>query len=497
MPTLSERIKTKQAEVQKLRDDLAEATKALDEGDEDAQEAALGVVEQLTADLEAATKSLDALVRAEKALAARAAEADTEEEMEGGDGNNGPPVKKNYAAAPVHSTKANKTPLWLRQAVCEFCAFVERKTVKQVMEERYPEAKNKDLHAVYMIQKTAVPLATTFTTGWAAELVQDDIRGFLNILQAVSAAAALALRGMNMNFDGFNSVTVPSRKPRNNTTNNMSGAFVGEGGAIPLGRLELGAQSMGRYKMGVISTFSRELAERSTPSIEAVIRQAVLDDMAWRLDTVVFGSGAAVPGIQPAGLLNGVVAIPGAAGGGPDALTADVKALVTALAASGGATGIVIFMNDLDAVGINFMTNALGEFMFNTASGQLLTFSLVVSENISQGSLIGVIAPNIATAFDATDFNVSDVATVVEANADAVAPTHATGAAGAIGTADQVPQNGGIPVAGGTGAAAAGATARSLWQTYSIGIRAVQPVSWGMMRAGSAAYVDNITWGAA
>lgn len=496
MPTLNERIQTQQALVTKLKDDLVLATKALDEADEAGQDAALATIETLTGQLEAATKSLDALIRAEKALSERAQEAGHEDgNLDGGEGNNSPPVRKAALPGIIQNTKSNQTPIWLRMAVCEYLAFVERKSVREVMAERYPEARNKDLHAVYQVRKSAVPLATTFTTGWAAELVQDDVRGFLNLLAVVSAAAALALRGFNQNFDGFNTVTVPHRKPRA-ANNNMAGAFVGEGGAIPLGRLDLGAQSMSRYKMGVISTFSRELAERSTPSIEAIIRQAVLDDMALRLDQVVFSNMAAVPGIQPAGLLFGTTPITGATGGGPDALTADIKALVTELAGSGGTAGIIIYINDLDAVGINFMTNALGEFMFNTASGQLLTFSVVISESIPQGTIIGVVASNIATAFDPTDFNVSDVATVVEANADVTAPTHATGAAGAIGTADQVPQMGGIPVAGGTGAAMAGATARSLWQTYSIGIRAVQPVSWGMMRAGSAASVTGITWGA-
>lgn len=489
--TLSERIKKAKADHVALVNSLDEATKALetDTDDDDENEAALALVEDLTGKVDKSQRNVDALIKAEKALMDRTRDPDP-------DPDEADPQPRAPPKSHVYVADKNATPIWLKMAVANFLAHVNKANVNDVIEQQY--AKDKALKAVYetYVQKTAVPLATTYTAGWAAELVRNDIRGFLQLLSQTSMAAALASRGaMQLNFDGFNSVTIPGRKPRA-ANNNMSGAFVGEGGAIPLGRLDLNAQSLSRYKMAVISTFSRELADRSTPSIEAVIKDAILEDMAIRLDQVVFGNGAAVAGVQPAGLLAGTTPLTGTAGGGSDALIADIKALVGALSAAGNASGILLFINDQDALSINFMQNAMGEFMYSTDSGKLMSFGVVVSENQPKGTVTGVCAPSVATAFDAAQFDTNDVATVVEANADITAPTHATAAGAAtIGTAQQVPQKGGIPAdVPGTGAAYAGGQARSLWQTYSVGVRSILPTSWGMIRAGAAASVTGITW---
>jgi hypothetical protein len=225
----------------------------------------------------------------------------------------------------------------------------------------------------------------------------------------------------------------------------------------------------------VISTFTRELAERSTPSIEGVIRQAILDDTSMELDAAVFGSGAAVAGVRPAGLLVSAGAVGPTSGGGPDAVIGDIQLMLGAMVTAGVGSRPVLFLNSQDAMSVGMQTTPLGELMFATdlAGGRLLGVEVVRSLNIAQGTAIMVDASNIATAFSSASFDVSDVATVVEADADGTtAPTMAgtagaTPPPGAIGTAGEVPRNSGIPVSGGAGAAAANATARSLWQTLT------------------------------
>jgi hypothetical protein len=156
----------------------------------------------------------------------------------------------------------------------------------------------------------------------------------------------------------------------------------------------------------------------------------------------------------------------------------------------------VLLVNSQDALSVGLMQTALGEFLFRDEmnGGRMLGIEVIKSLNVTKGQAIVVDAAALATAFDGTEFDVSDVATVVEADADGTAPTHATGAAGAVGTAGQVPRDGGIPVSGGSGAAAAGATARSLWQTWSVGVRAIQPVSWGFMQPGATVHLSALTW---
>jgi HK97 family phage major capsid protein len=479
MATISEKITAAKAELVTLKDTLLENTKML-EADPDSDEA-LALVDELTQRVEKATKTLESLTRAESALAERAASAAP------------------AAPAVIHSTGPSKDAeeLWAKQATCAFIAHVQRKSVEQVMAERYPT--NKALNAV--VTKSIVGGATTFTPGWAQELVMSDTRGFINLLSNTSVAAAIANRSMMLSFDGYDTIKIPRRNAKTGG-NNFRGAFVGEGGAIPLGRVSIGSETLARYKIGVIGKFTRELAERSTPSIEAVIRQAMLDDTSELLDGAFLDANAAVAGIRPAGLLNGVTVGAGTAGGGIDAVIADMKAMMNSIVAANLGTRLVLLVNTQDAFSVSLMQTLVGDFMFKDeiAAARLLGVEVVRSLNVPKGTAILLDAATVATAFDAASFDVSDVATIVEVNADGTAPTMAATAAnsaiGAVKTAEQVPQNSGIWVGGSTGAAAGAAypPVSSLFQTYSVAVRMVLPATWGKIQAGGVAAVDTLTW---
>lgn len=467
---LSEQIEAARKELLALKDSLIESTKALEAAPDD--DILLAQVTELTAQVEKKSATVDALAKAESALIERA------------------------KAAPAILTAQGKPDdgkdLWVKKAVVSFMAHCRHTDQETIREELYPS--NKALAAI--MQKSAVGPANTYTAGWASELVQTDTQGFVNLLVPNSVAAAIASRTFMVMFDGFDSVTVPRRNARTAATS-VGGAFVGEGGAIPLGRIGLGATKLSRYKHAVITPFSRELAERSTPAIEGILRQAIIDDMSISLDGVFLGSGAEVSGIQPAGIANGVVPITGTAGGGADAVIADLKAALSAMQNALLGVRPVLFINTIDALSAGLMQTALGDFLFRDElnQGRLLGVDVIRSQNVPQGTLYLVDAASIATAFDAPMFDVSDVATIVEANADATAPTMANGgASGAVGTAGQVPVGGGIAVAGTTGTASTGYTARSLWQTYSVGIRAIAPVSWGTIQPGAVVIVSGLTW---
>jgi HK97 family phage major capsid protein len=233
--TLADRIKTAQDELIVLKDSLVEVTKELEDTPDDED---LGVkLEDLTGQVEKKTQGLDRLERAEKALAEKVAQKTAEQ-------TGGPAL--------IHSTKKkDNTPLWLKQAVVEFVAHNTRQPKDQVIEDRYPE--DRALKAVTgSVEKTAVPIATTFTSGWASQLVQEDVRGFLDVLTPLSAAAALATRSLVLNFDGYDTVKVPMRAARS-TGRELGGSWIGEGGAIPLGKLTVSSMTLSRYKMGEIT----------------------------------------------------------------------------------------------------------------------------------------------------------------------------------------------------------------------------------------------------
>lgn len=386
--------------------------------------------------------------------------------------------------------------IWLKNATASFLAHAEKKSVEQVIEERYP--KDDALLAIRTMQKAAIPLATTFDAGWAAELTRDDIQGFLKVLAPNSVTAAIASRTLMLSFDGYDSVTIPRRNKRG-AMNDLGGAFVGEGGAIPLGMLSIGAAKLSRYKQGVISDFSRELGARSTPSIQAIIREAILEDMAIKLDGVFLGSLAEVTGVQPAGILHGVTVGTADTAGGVASVVADLKALMAGLKGSGLGRRPVLLVNDEDVLSVGFMQSALGEFVFESdvASGTLRRIPFIESANVPKGTIIAVDAASLATAFDSPEFDVNDTATIVQADAGHAAPTMADDGSGAIGTVDQVPRNAGIDVAvDGTAAPAAsvGYEARSLWQTYSVGVRSILPSTWGVVQPGGVVALNALKW---
>lgn len=107
-------------------------------------------------------------------------------------------------------------------------AHLTQRPEQEVLQERYGDDEN--VRAAFgVMTKTAVPAATTTATGWASELVQTDVRGFLDMIRNVSVGAALYQRTLQLTFDGYGSITIPR-------INQIAGAgqtepaWVGEGG---------------------------------------------------------------------------------------------------------------------------------------------------------------------------------------------------------------------------------------------------------------------------
>lgn len=476
--SLQDRIESAKTELLASKDALVEATKSLEAAPN--EEALLVECDELSQRVEKQTETLTALERAEKALADRAK-----------------PIEN---ASMINSQQFKSQgkedgDLMFKYAAAKFKAFAQKRELQEVIATDY--AGRKDVEAVAgLMTKTAVAPADTTTSGWALELVQTDVQGFINTLRTTSVAAALASKSRMLNFGGFDSITVPRRNPLGATLTEP--AWVGEGGVIPLTQFSFGSTKINRYKLAAITTMTREIADRSTPAIEGLLRDALSESYSEVLDAAFLSNAAAVAGVRPAGLLNGLTTAGATAGGGEAAVIADLKKMLAAFEAARTGSRPVLLMNTTDRLSLSMLTSPMSEFLFRDelASGRLLGIEVVSSANVPQGTIVMVDADSLVTAFDAPMFDVSDVATVTEANADGTAPTQAGAAigGGALGTAGQVIQDGGIPVSGGTGASTTGYTARSLWQTYSLGIRMVAPTSWSMVRPSSVGFISSITW---
>jgi len=478
---LNDRIVAAEAELVSMKDNLVEATKNLEAAPD--EESLLVEVEELSASVEKATASVTALKRAEAALAQRAAVAEVAAP----------------AAIQAKHMKSNVDDLMWKHATAQFIAFSEKKQVGQVLEERYKDVSG--VAETYShIQKTAVMPADTTTSGWAAELVQTDVRGFLDTLKTTSVAAAIAAKAQTMNFGGYNSITVPRRNPLSAAPTEP--AWVGEGGVIPLTQFSFGSATINRYKLAAITTMTREIMDRSTPQIEGLLKNALSEAYSTVLDNAFLSNAAAVGGIRPAGVRNGLSGAAtgtGDATGGSASLILDLKAMLGYMQANRTGAKPVLIMNNATRLSISMLQSSLSEFLYRDeiAQSRLLGMEVVSSNNVPTGTVLLVDADALVCAFDAPTFDVSDVATVTEANADGTAPTQAnTGAADAKGTAGQVPADLGqhVTAEGLTHVAGAGYTARSLWQTYSAGIRMVAPTSWAMLRPNSVVERTNVTW---
>lgn len=439
MTTLSERIVNAQNELNTKRDRLSELTGAED-FDTDA-------VEELTDQIDVAERSLAALKAAEKKI---------------GVSTTGAPASPAINRRPLGFPQKDVQPLDLLVraiTVQGIHAFGHRdKTIDQILDERYPGHE-----ATSIIAKADQTIGTTGTSGWASELLQTVNQGFLQALTGMSVYPALRQRGVGLTFDNNGSIKLPRR-----TAGGAGGGFVAEGSPIRVGRITTAAAELIPKKMGVIVPFSRELARRSTPAIEAIVRQGILEDTASVLDAALLDA-TAVSTARPAGLLNGVSAAATGYGGGDHvAVKEDFKALLAPFISANAADNITVIMNPAQALSIAMMDgpdNNAGWF-----SGISARVNIVESTYATAGRLIAIRNSDFYTATgDAPEFDVNETATVHMEDTTPLEIVSGTGPT----TADPV---------------------RSFYQTATIGVRMLMDVSWVMGRPSMVQWIDTTSY---
>lgn len=386
---------------------------------------------------------LNALQRAEKALASRAAD-------------------EKKLAAPVVSAKGRQKDvsgfdLLVRAMTVHGAAHFGRKPVEQVLDERY-----KGHEATEIVVKADQTIGTTSVSGWAAEIVHTVYGEFMEALLPTSFFAQLRSRGIALTFDGYGKVTYTGR-----TAGGAAGGFVAEGAPIRVGRATVTSLDVTPRKMGVIVPFSRELAKRSTPDIEAEVRRWILEDTSVTLDTLVIDSVASSTA-RPAGLLNGLAATATGAGGGDyEAVKADFKALLAPFITANGSDGIVVLMNPAQGLSLALMDGPIGDNDWFSKIRQRV--AIIESGNVPAGRLIAIRGSDLVTAGGTPEFDISEQATV-----------HME---------DTTP----LEIVSGTGPTTA-APVRSFFQTATVGVRMLMDMTWAMKRSGMVRWIDTTSW---
>lgn len=442
--TLSQRIEDAQNDLNAKRDKLVELNGA-DDLDLDA-------IEELNGQVETAERTVSVLKASEVRI---------------GLGTIEPPSPLSTAAPAVarrplgiSQREVSGFDLIVRAALVKGVSHFGGKPADQVCEERYPGHE-----ATKIMVRADQTIGTTTVSGWALEIVQTAYADFLQALMPYSVYPSLRDRGIGLSFDGVGTVSIPSR-----TAGGAGGGFVAEGSPIRVGRITTAATTMTPKKLGVIVPFSRELAKRSTPAIEALVRQAIVEDTGVILDTALLDATASSTA-RPAGLLNGVsAAATGYGGGDYQAVVADLKALLTPFYAANAADNVTVLMNPAQGLALAMMPGPGPAGEFGWAKPLTDRLNIIESTNVTAGRLIALRNSDFATALgDAPEFDISEQATVHMEDTTPLEIVSGTGPT----TADPV---------------------RSFFQTATIGVRMLMDVSWKMRRSGMVSWIDGTSW---
>jgi Phage capsid family/Caudovirus prohead serine protease len=470
-PMYSERIQAAQQEVVGLQDQLA----ALPDVEDVAK------VSDLTAKIGEVKNKIFAWVEAEKALGDTAAPITIpKERVQVFRPNEALPFFRPNEALPSTTSKVWAQPKrkevppedhLLRELAATAIGHIERMPIEMALTKLYGSYGDfEQTKGVFeWRQRAATAPATTTTATWAAELALTGQGAWFNALMAGSIFQPVSSRGMNVTLGRNNQISMPTRQ----ATPTVAGSFVAEGAPIPVRQAAFTAITIGLKKMAVITSYTREIAEHSTPEIETILRQLIMDDTGVAVDTV-FIDATSSTSVRPGGIRAGVAGQTPTAGGGFNALVGDIKLLVGILAAMNALSNPVWIMNPVQAISIGLTQNAGGDFPFQGEinAGRLLGYPVVVSSIVTAGMIILINADDLMVVQgDTPRFDVSDQAT--------------------LHFEDTTPLQ--ISTTGSPNTVAA--PVRSMFQTDSLALRMILPMNWAIRRTPSpVAWVTGVTW---
>jgi HK97 family phage major capsid protein/HK97 family phage prohead protease len=385
------------------------------------------------------------------------------------------PAKGNGAApvAPRPFSFAAKKPdpieLFLRAGTSMILAQRERSSVDEMRRKIYGDDESTKAMLEWQT-KAASQVATSTLVGWAAELVQQFVVDFMQLLMVQSVFAPLSAAGLALSFGRNGKIVIPTRS----RTPTIAGSFVGEGLPIPVRQGAFTSQTLTPKKMAVITTWTREIDEHSVPAIQGLLRDAIQYDTGVALDAILLDANPATA-IRPPGILNGVSGLTPTAGGGFTALVGDIKALTGALLTGtlGNVRNPRWLMNPQQANSIGLVAApGAGVFPFREeiSQGRLSGWPVIVSGTVPAGTVIVIDAADFVSVAEGPRFEISDQATL---HMEDTTPTD-------ISTT-------GTP-------AVVAFPAKSMFQTDSMALRLIMPMNWVIRRTGTVSWVAGVTW---
>jgi Phage capsid family len=334
--------------------------------------------------------------------------------------------------------------LLVRYVAAHLLSTAGRRSMAEIVRQRWPRDE--------LLLKAATAPATLTTSGWADTLSQTAVADFINGMSGASAAATLLQRGTQLRFDGSGAILVPGV-----VSSADKAAFVTEGAPIPVEQLALSGPTLSPRKLASIATFTGQLADHSTPTIEAVVRQSLTEAVGLAFDAILFDATTG-DATRPAGLRAGISATTASAATPNEAaMIADLSTLAGAVAGVAGSAPIVFVASPRQAHAVRMRQPNL-------------PYEILPSSGLAAGIVVAIASNALVSATDPTPrIDVSDQAVLAY---DDATPAHI----GTSGTPNVV------------------AASRSLFQSDLIGIKLILEVSWALRNAGGLAWTQSVVW---
>ncbi len=341
----------------------------------------------------------------------------------------------------------------------------------------YAQSRERAFHMHY---KSSVVPASTTAAGWAAELVNSTVQSFWDDQKETSVLAQLRSMSLPLYFQGANSVTIPSRGPKA-----INSAWVEERASIPVDEANFASRTLWRTKRAVIVAVTRDLVQVSNPAVLPLLDGYIRDDLTAQLDADLISTNAPVAGVSPAGILTGAPTQASTGMGFAD-IVADIRWL------RGQLTNVirrpVLVCSDKMRLYLESMLDTSGDnFPFRAElqeRGTVLGYRVLSSPYVDDTLLVMLDAFNFTSAADPVAIDASATATLVLT--DSADPDPHMGAGD--GTVTE-PTSTHISDAAAT---VPPSDVRSLFQTNSVALRMIAPISWGMRSEGKVAYITGV-----
>jgi HK97 family phage major capsid protein/HK97 family phage prohead protease len=363
---------------------------------------------------------------------------------------------------PIISVKPNvpKGTTFTRYAIALGVSKGNKMEAMEVARQRWGDQSGE----IVDVLKAAIAAGTTTDSTWASPLIAYNVMAseFIDLLRPATIVGRIP---------GLRRVPFNIQMPRQ--TAGSSFQWVGEGVPKPLSKLAFDTMTLRWAKAAGIVVFTEELLRFSNPSAEELVRNDLVAACAQFLDQQFLDPDKAeVTNISPAGITAGITPIQ-ASGTTAAALRLDIMHLMAPfIAANLSLQTAVWIMSPTLALAISLMQNPLGQpefsgFNLTNAGGTFMGIPVVLSENMSTGMIVLIVANEILLADDGgVNIDVSREASLQMDSAPTNPPTAST-------------------------------VFVSLWQQNMVGLRAERFINWKRRRDAAVGYIANSGYGGA